>query len=320
MEEKISYSVVIPAFNEEFNLEPLINETIFILKKIGKKFEIIIVDDGSIDNTLGVLKKLTVIYRELVIISFRKNIGQTAAISAGIESAKGEIIITLDADLQNDPRDIPKLIDKLEEGYDVVSGWRLNRKDHYFTSVIPSKIANWIISIIVGLPLHDYGCTLKAYRKEIFNNIQLYGEMHRFIPLYASWQGGKVSELPVNHRPRIHGKSKYGLIKSFSVISDLFFLKFLEKQFSHPIHLFGGFALINLGMSFLSFILMLYFKYFGDKSFIQTPLPQLVILFIMIGILSMLMGFLAEILMRTYFESQDKKVYQIKKIIRGDGK
>jgi glycosyltransferase involved in cell wall biosynthesis len=320
MEEKISYSIVIPAFNEELNLEPLINETIFILKKIGKKFEIIIVDDGSIDNTLGVLKKLTIIYRELVIISFRKNIGQTAAISAGIESAKGEIIITLDADLQNDPGDIPKLIDKLEEGYDVVSGWRLNRKDHYFTSVIPSKIANWIISIIVGLPLHDYGCTLKAYRKEIFNNIQLYGEMHRFIPLYASWQGGKVSELPVNHRPRIHGNSKYGLIKSFSVISDLFFLKFLEKQFSHPIHLFGGFALINLGMSFLSFILMLYFKYFGDKSFIQTPLPQLVILFIMIGILSLLMGFLAEILMRTYFESQDKKVYQIKKIIRGDGK
>jgi hypothetical protein len=217
----------------------------------------------------------------------------------------------MDADLQNDPSDIPKLIKKLDDGYDVVSGWREKRKDRYFTRILPSKIANWIISKISGVTLHDYGCTLKAYKKATLKNVKLYGEMHRFIPIYIAWQGGKITELPVNHHARKYGKSKYGLMRTFSVIADLIFIKYMEKQFSHPMHLFGGFTIINIGLSMLSFLIMIYFKFWGGKSFIQTPLPQLVVLFAMIGILSLFMGFLAEILMRTYYESQNKKSYQV---------
>jgi len=307
-------SVIIPVYNEQDSIKLLVKQLIDLQEQLPEKImQIIFVDDGSNDDTNKIINREISDYSNMEIICLSKNFGQTAALSAGIDNADGDVLITMDADLQNDPSDIPKLLNKLEDGYDVASGWRDKRNDKYFSRILPSKIANWIISKISGIQLHDYGCTLKAYRKEILEGVKLYGEMHRFIPIYVAWQGGKVTEIPVNHHQRKFGKSKYGLSRTVSVIADLIFLKYMEKQFAHPIHLFGGFALMNFGLSILSFLLMIYLKYWGGKSFIQTPLPQLVILFVMIGILSMFMGFLAEILMRTYYESQDKISYTIRK-------
>ena len=307
-------SIIIPIYNEQDSIELLIKKIITLEKEMPNNLiEMIFVDDGSNDHTNQILRKESQNYSNIKIISLTRNYGQTAALTAGIDMADGDVLITMDADLQNDPSDIPLLIQKLEEGYDVVNGWRQKRNDKYFSRVLPSKFANWIISKISGVELHDYGCTLKAYRKEILEGVKLYGEMHRFIPIYIKWQGGKVIEVPVKHHHRMYGKSKYGIFRTISVIADLIFLKFMEKQFVHPIHLFGGFALINFGLSFLSFFVMVYFKYFLNGSFIQTPLPQLIVLFVMVGMLSLFMGFIAEILMRTYFESQNKKSYQIRK-------
>ena len=308
-------SVVIPVYNEQDSIKLLVKQLIDLQEQLPEKImQIIFVDDGSNDDTNKIINREISDYSNMEIICLSKNFGQTAALSAGIDNADGDVLITMDADLQNDPSDIPKLLNKLEDGYDVASGWRYERNDKYFSRILPSKIANWIVSKISGIQLHDYGCTLKAYRKEILEGVKLYGEMHRFIPIYVAWQGGKVTEIPVKHHQRKFGKSKYGLSRTVSVIADLIFLKYMEKQFAHPIHLFGGFALMNFGLSILSFLLMIYLKYWGGKSFIQTPLPQLAILFVMIGILSLFMGFLAEILMRTYFESQNRASYTIRKI------
>jgi len=313
----LKISIIIPVYNEQDSIKSLINSLSKLVdNEIKQNWEIILIDDGSTDKSLEALQIEVTGFSNMKIIQLKRNYGQTAAISSGIDNATGDILVTMDADLQNDPSDIPSLIKKLEQGFDVVSGWRKNRKDNYFTRILPSKIANWIISKISDVPLHDYGCSLKVYKMDIIKTIKLYGEMHRFIPIYVAWQGGKVAEIPVKHHARIHGNSKYGLSRTFSVIADLMLLKYLGKQFAHPIHLFGGFSLINFGLSIVSFILMIYFKYWGEKSFIQTPLPQLVILFAMIGILSLFMGFLAEILMRTYYESQDKKPYQIQDMIQ----
>ena len=308
-------SVVIPVYNEQDSIKLLVKQLIDLQEQLPEKImQIIFVDDGSNDDTNKIINREISDYSNMKIICLSKNFGQTAALSAGIDNADGDILITMDADLQNDPSDIPKLLNKLEDGYDVVSGWRDKRNDKYFSRILPSKIANWIISKISGVHLHDYGCTLKAYRKELLGSVRLYGEMHRFIPIYITWEGGKVTEIPVKHHHRKFGKSKYGLSRIVSVIADLILLKFMEKQFVHPIHLFGGFALMNFGFSILSIFFMVYYKFWGGKSFIQTPLPQLVILFLMIGILSLFMGFLAEILMRTYFESQNRASYTIRKI------
>ena len=308
-------SVVIPVYNEQDSIKLLVKQLIDLQEQLPEKImQIIFVDDGSNDDTNKIINREIFDFSNMKIICLSKNFGQTAALSAGIDNADGDVIITMDADLQNDPSDIPKLLNKLEDGYDVVSGWRDKRNDKYFSRILPSKIANWIISKISGVHLHDYGCTLKAYRKELLGSVRLYGEMHRFIPIYITWEGGKVTEIPVKHHHRKFGKSKYGLSRIVSVIADLILLKFMEKQFVHPIHLFGGFALMNFGFSILSIFFMVYYKFWGGKSFIQTPLPQLVILFLMIGILSLFMGFLAEILMRTYFESQNRASYTIRKI------
>jgi len=308
-------SVVIPVYNEQDSIKLLVKQLIDLQEQLPEKImQIIFVDDGSNDDTNKIINREITDYSNMKIICLSKNFGQTAALSAGIDNADGDVLITMDADLQNDPSDIPKLLNKLEDGYDVVSGWRDKRNDKYFSRILPSKIANWIISKISGVHLHDYGCTIKAYRKELLGSVRLYGEMHRFIPIYIAWEGGKVTEIPVKHHHRKFGKSKYGLSRIVSVITDLILLKFMEKQFVHPIHLFGGFALMNFGFSILSIFFMVYYKFWGGKSFIQTPLPQLVILFLMIGILSLFMGFLAEILMRTYFESQNRASYTIRKI------
>ena len=306
-------SIILPVFNEEDSIHTLVDE-IFRVKDLNdKELEVVFVDDGSTDRTKENLIKASKLYPNIKNIFLAKNFGQTAAITAGIDNAQGDVLITMDSDLQNDPKDIPKLLKKLNEGYDVVCGWRKNRKDKFLSRRLPSKIANIIISKISQVHLKDFGCTLKAFKKDILIGIRLYGEMHRFIPIYISWNGGKIAEEVVNHRYRKHGKSKYGISRTASVIVDLIFLKFLEKQFSHPLHLFGGFSLLNLLLSVISFLLMLYFKFYGDKSFIETPLPQLVILFILVGVISFFMGLLAEILMRTYYESQDRKSYVKKK-------
>ncbi len=305
-------SIVIPIFNEEENINILYTSIMEMLNKNNLIAEIIFVNDGSSDNSLKELEKISVKDDNIKIINFRRNYGQTAAMSAGIDHSSGDLIIPMDGDNQNDPNDIPRLINKINEGFDVVSGWRKDRKDKKLSRIIPSIIANRVISKIGGVPLHDYGCSLKAYKREVIKDVKLYGEMHRFIPIYASWQGAKVAELVVNHHPRRFGKTKYGINRTFKVLLDLILIKFMEVYMQKPIYLFGGFAMINLFMAIISFVVMIYFKFLGGKSFVQTPLPQIVILFFLVGVLSLFIGFLSEIMMRTYYESQGQRSYSIK--------
>jgi glycosyltransferase involved in cell wall biosynthesis len=308
-------SILIPFFNEEENISPLFDRLITALQKTGRAYEVICIDDGSSDGSLEILLDISKINPNVKIISFSRNFGQTAALSAGIDSSKGEIIIPMDGDLQNDPEDILLLLQKIEEGYDVVSGWRKDRKDSFFTRRIPSMIANKMISFIGGVRLHDYGCTLKAYRRDVLKNIRLYGEMHRFIPIYAQWIGARVAEIPVNHFPRRSGSSKYGLSRVIKVILDLMVVKFLLSYSQKPIYVFGGMGFLMILGAILSGGYAIYLKIFKEVSFILTPLPLLSVLLLMLGFLSILMGFLAEILTRTYYESQRKPTYQIKETI-----
>ncbi len=305
-------SIVIPVYNEQDNVFPLHEKLTAALEHIGREYEVVIVNDGSSDQTEANLKTIAAKDPRFKVVNFRRNYGQTAAVMAGIDFASGDIIVGLDGDLQNDPADIPKLLAKLEEGYDVVSGWRVDRKDAALKRNLPSRMANWLISNISGIHLHDYGCSLKAYKKEVVKGVKLYGEMHRFIPIYASWQGGKVAEIPVTHHPRIHGSSKYGLERVMKVLLDLMVVKFLASYANKPIYVFGGFGLISIAVSFLSGLWAIYLKLFEHVSFIQTPLPLLVVLAFITGVMSILMGLIAEIIMRTYYESQGKQVYLVK--------
>lgn len=304
-----SLSIIIPVYNEEDNVLPLHQKITEALDSMGQPYEVIIVDDGSTDNTAQRLKELAKSDNRLKVIHLRRNFGQTPAMMAGIDAATGDILIPMDGDLQNDPHDIPKLLAKLAEGYDVVSGWRKDRQDHPLKRNLPSRVANRLISFISGVHLHDYGCSLKAYRKAIIKGVKLYGEMHRFVPIYAAWQGAKVTEVGVTHYPRVHGVSKYGFDRTIKVILDLIVVKFLDKFAHKPMYLFGGFGLVTFLISFLLFGLMLYLKIFHNKSFIETPLPMAVTLFTLMGFMSIFMGLIAEILMRTYHESQDKPTY-----------
>lgn len=312
---KETLSILIPVFNEEENISPLFDRLIIALEKTGRPYEVIFIDDGSSDGTLEILLDISRRNPNIKIISFSRNFGQTAALSAGIDFSKGEILIPMDGDLQNNPEDILPLLQKLEEGYDVVSGWRKSRKDPFLTRRIPSMIANKIISFIGGVYLHDYGCTLKAYRRDILKNIRLYGEMHRFIPIYAQWIGARVSEIPVSHFPRRSGSSKYGMSRVFKVILDLMVIKFLLSYSQKPIYVFGGMGLLMMLGALISGGYAIYLKIFKQVSLILTPLPLLCALLLLLGFLSILMGFLAEILTRTYYESQGKPTYQIKEVI-----
>lgn len=306
-------SIIIPMYNEQENVLPLYAKLDQTLKEIGLPYEIIIVDDGSRDGTATRLKEVAAADHLVKVIHLRRNFGQTPAMMAGIDAAQGDIIIPMDGDLQNDPADIPMLLAKLDEGYDVVSGWRKDRQDHPIKRNLPSHAANLLISTISGVRLHDYGCSLKAYRKEIIKGVKLYGEMHRFIPIYAAWQGARVTEVGVTHHPRIHGHSKYGINRTVKVILDLIVVKFLDKFAQKPMYLFGGFGLASMVLAFLAFALMLYCKFSLNKSFIETPLPLVVVLFFLIGFMAIFMGLIAEILMRTYHESQDKPTYIVNK-------
>jgi len=309
--ERPEVSVFLPVYNEEPNLLPLHAKLDQALKALGRTAEIIYVDDGSTDGSLKVLRELARLDGRIRVVAFKRNYGQTAAMAAGIDAAEGEVLIPMDADLQNDPADIVRLLEKLDEGYDVVSGWRKNRQDKIITRKIPSMLANRLISWIGGVPLHDYGCSLKAYRRESLEDVKLYGEMHRFIPIYASWQGARVTEMVVNHRARRAGRSKYGFSRTFKVLLDLMVVKFLASFATKPIYVFGGFGLLSFACAIGTFLWALYYKLAGLKDFVETPLPLVTVMLTLVGALSLMMGLLAELVIRTYYESQDKRPYLI---------
>jgi glycosyltransferase involved in cell wall biosynthesis len=308
-------SVFLPVFNEEPNLQPLHAKLTDALDQIGCSAEIVYVDDGSTDGSLNVLRQIAAADRRVRVVALKRNYGQTAAMAAGIDAARGRVLIPMDADLQNDPADIVRLLEKLNEGYDVVSGWRKNRQDKLVTRKIPSMIANRLISWIGGVPLHDYGCSLKAYRRESLQDVRLYGEMHRFIPIYASWAGARVSEIPVEHHPRTMGKSKYGLSRTLKVVFDLMTIKFMASYQTKPIYVFGSFGMLAFVISLLAGLYAVFLKLFHKADFVQTPLPILTIVMFAVGIQFLLMGLLAEMLVRTYHESQAKPIYAIKERI-----
>ena len=285
-------------------------------------YELIFVDDGSTDGTAARLKTIQDGDPERVRVAFlRRNSGQTAALSAGLDLSRGHVLVPMDGDLQNDPADIPKLLAKLDEGFDVVSGWRKTRRDKWLTRRVPSQIANKLVARLSGVPLHDFGCTMKAYRRQVLEGVRLYGEMHRFIPIFAAWQGAKVTEAEVHHRPRTAGKTKYGLGRTFNVVLDLILIRFLQRYSQRPMHFFGRVGLWSFALSFSSFFAMVYFKYlfpwpfpvsreyWPPKTFVETPLPSLTVMFFLAGVQSILMGLVAEMVMRTYYESQHKTTY-----------
>jgi len=309
-------SVVIPVYNEEENVEPLFLEIKGILASLGKSYEIIAVDDGSKDGTFPVLSRLHRDESSLKVVRLKRNFGQTAALAAGLAHADGDIVVLMDGDLQNDPADIPALLAKLDEGNDLVAGWRHNRRDSFFNRRLPSMIANRLISWMTTVKLHDYGCTLKAMRKDVAKGLRLYGEMHRFIPAIAYERGAQVAELKVNHRPRTHGTSKYGISRTLRVILDLLTVKFLSSYSTRPAHIFGPIGVIS---GLIGFALALYLtvqKLFYDLDIGSRPLLLLAVLLIFIGFQFVTMGLLGEMLARTYHESQDRPVYVVGEVLR----
>jgi glycosyltransferase involved in cell wall biosynthesis len=308
-------SIVIPVFNEEENVKPLIAEITAALQPLSKRYEIVVIDDGSRDNTFHVLAQVYRIDSHLRVIRLKRNFGQTAALAAGLAHASGEVVVILDGDGQNDPADIPALLSKLEQGNDIVCGWRYLRQDPFLSRRLPSMIANSVISWTTQVKLHDYGCTLKAMRKEIAKNLKLYGEMHRFIPAIAYERGAKIAELKINHRPRLRGRSKYGITRTVRVILDLLTVKFLMSYSTRPSHIFG---IIGIGSAVLGFVLGIYLtvqKLMYNMSIGGRPLLLLAVMLIFVGFQFVTMGLLGEMLSRTYHESQDKAVFVVGEIL-----
>jgi glycosyltransferase involved in cell wall biosynthesis len=311
-------SVFLPVFNEEPNLRPLHAKLDSALNALGRTAEVIYVDDGSSDGSLNVLREIAAQDDRVRVVALRRNYGQTAAMAAGIDAASGDVLIPMDADMQNDPADIVRLLEKLDEGYDVVSGWRKNRQDKVITRKIPSMIANRLISWIGEVPLHDYGCSLKAYRRESLEDVKLYGEMHRFIPIYAAWAGARVAELPVMHHARTMGTSKYGLSRTVKVVFDLITIKFMASYQTKPLYLFGWAGLLTFAVSLFSALLAFSMKILSwphHADFIQTPLPVMAMVTLVLGVQLFLMGLLAEMMVRTYHESQAKSIYAVREKI-----
>ena len=305
-------SLILPVYNEEENINIQYDKITIAMERLNIKYEIIFVDDGSTDSSTEKLNQISLKDTHVKVIIFRRNFGQTAAMAAGIKYSSGDIIAFMDSDLQNDAEDIGKMIEKIDEGFDVVSGWRVKRKDKALTRRLPSKIANALIAKISGVKLHDLGCSLKLYRGDILRQVKLYGEMHRFIPVHASWVGAKITEVPVNHNPRIHGKSKYGLKRSFKVILDLITVKFMGSFSTKPIYIFGGTGLVLFGLGFCSGIAVILMKIFYEMNMVRNPLLQLTTLLLITAVIFIQMGILAEIMIRTYHESQDRPPYFIK--------
>ncbi len=311
-------SIVVPVYNEQENVESVYAAIRSALQDAGFSYEIIMVDDGSSDGSYRELTRLAAEDDTLKVIRFRRNFGQTAAMSAGFDYARGDIIIPMDGDLQNDPADIPRLVAKIHEGFDVVSGWRRDRKDTFISRKIPSLLANALISRQTGVHLHDYGCTLKAYRREVLDGINLYGEMHRFVPALASQFGAKVTELPVNHFPRLHGVSKYGISRTMRVVLDLMTVKFLMSYSTKPIQLFGKWGIYTILAGFATGSMTLYMKVFEDFSMNRNPLFILTAFLLFMGAQFVMLGLLGELNARTYFESQGKPIYVVKDRINLD--
>jgi len=303
-------SIVLPVFNEAENIELQYKHIVDAMNKTPYSYEIVFVDDGSIDNSFKLLELIAANDRHVHVVQFRRNFGQTAAMAAGIDYAKGDIIIFMDSDLQNDASDIPLLVQKIEEGYDVVSGWRKNRHDKLLSRKIPSRIANWLIAKITGVHLHDLGCSLKAYRGEIIRQVNLYGEMHRFIPIHASWIGASIVEVPVQHHPR-----KFGIQRTFKVLLDLATVKFMGSYSTKPNYIFGGIGLLLLVLSGISGIIVIAMKLLLHHSMIRNPLLLFTVMLIILGIMFILLGILAEIMIRIYHESQKLPPYRVKKYI-----
>ncbi len=309
-------SIVVPVYNEEKNLPELFGQIMAAMQPLEIDWDVTFVDDGSRDASVEVIRLLHAQAPDRVrMVVFRRNYGQTAAISAGINESDGDVVILMDADLQNDPADIPLLLEELDKGFDVVSGWRKNRQDNHLTRNLPSHLANKLISSSTGVHLHDYGCTLKAYRREILKSINLYGEMHRFIPVYAKETGGKISEVVVHHHPRKHGKANYGLERTVKVILDLFTVQFLTKFSQKPIYLFGGVGLGLMGISFALFLWLAIRRIVSAVSVLGSPWFQISVMMFILGFLAVLLGLIAELVMRTYYESQDKKTYNIREVV-----
>jgi len=311
-------SVFLPVFNEQDNIEQLNTRLADALKGLGRSYEVIYVDDGSTDHSMARLRKIAVGDPQVRVVSLRRNYGQTAAMSAGIDHARGQILIPMDADLQNDPADISRLLEKLDEGYDVVSGWRKDRKDRWLTRQLPSRLANRLVARISGVGLHDFGCSLKAYRRDALTGVKLYGEMHRFIPIYAGWAGAKVTEIPVTHHPRAAGESKYGLSRTIKVVFDLITIKFLSSYFTKPLYLFGSAGLVCLFLSLLAFVFALYYRIVEGVHLNRMPLATLSMIMFAMGVQFIFMGLLAEMVVRTYHESQDKPTYLVREKINLD--
>lgn len=305
-------SVVIPLYNEAESIPALYDELTAALEATGRSYEVVIVDDGSKDGSFERLREINARDPRWQIIRFRRNFGQTAGFSAGFDAARGDIVITSDADLQNDPRDIPKLLEKMEEGYDIVSGWRVNRKEPFLSRRLPSMMANRMISGATGVYLHDYGCSLKAYRQVVVKNVHLYGELHRFIPALASWMGVTVAEVPVNDRARRYGSSKYGFSRTFRVLLDLISVRFLLGYSTRPIHVFGRVGLIMVGLGALIGVFLTFVKFGLGQDIGNRPLLLLAILLVIVGVQMLSMGLLSEMVMRTYYEAQDKPIYMVR--------
>ncbi|MCU0489527.1 MAG: glycosyltransferase family 2 protein [Anaerolineales bacterium] len=311
----MNLSIVIPVYNEVDNIKLLHQSIQQALNGVVESWEVVYVDDGSSDGSLQGLEQ---IHSEdpthTTVVALRRNFGQTAAIAAGIDNAQGDVICLMDADLQNDPSDIPMMLEKVNEGYDVVSGWRIHRQDTFVTRTLPSRLANGLISYVTGVHLHDYGCTLKAYQREVLTGFRLYGEMHRFIPAYASSVGAKIIEVPVKHHPRRFGKTKYGLNRTLKVILDLFTVKFLISYSNKPIYLFGGAGLVLILLSLFTLLFLLFRRLVMQISPFSSPLFIISTMIMIMGFQSILMGLIAELLVRTYHESQSKPTYTIRRV------
>ena len=310
-------SLIIPVYNEEESLPHLHKALRVALNELNQEWEVVYVDDGSVDKSVQVLDNLVVEDPEHIsVVQLRRNFGQTAAIAAGIDHAEGEIIILLDADLQNDPADIPMMLEYIDQGYDVVSGWRKSRKDNFATRTLPSRIANGLISFVTGVHLHDYGCTLKAYRRDALTGFRLYGEMHRFIPVYAHAVGAKIIEIPVRHHERKYGKAKYGLERTVKVILDLFTVKFLLSYANKPIYLFGGTGIFLMALSVITMLYLMLRRIIVEIPVLSSPFFQMSAMLFILGFQSILMGLIAELLVRTYHESTRKPTYTVRRVLR----
>lgn len=308
-------SIIVLVYNEVDSIEPLHRELMGVLKALDRTFEVLYVDDGSRDGSTEQLGRLAAHDRHVRVVSFRRNFGQTAALQAGIDHSRGEVLIFMDGDMQNDPHDIPHLLEKVDEGYDVVSGWRSNRRDSV-TRVLPSQLANWIIGQVTGVKLHDFGCTLKAYRRDVIHDVKLYGEMHRFIPVYADMVGARINEIPVNHRPRSYGKSKYSLSRTSRVMLDLITVKLLGGYSTKPMYFFGFAAFGLWGLAFILAVVVLLQKFLPPYVYAHNnPLLLLSVVLFIVGVQFILMGLVAELVIRTYHESQTKPTYVVREII-----